>query len=411
VDLDLARLIQSGDHLVAGQTLGEPTAVLDELFRQLSGVEGVALFTGMSLTDVLNRAPAALRLSTFVGLGSAGGLLASGRMELVPCHMSELAWSLREGPLHPDVALVLVSPPGPDGLCSLGVASDYIWHAATAARVVIAEVNANVPRVAGDTQIPFERLDGVIYSDRPLPEQQRPTPSAAERSIAVLVAEDIHDGTCIQIGVGRLGEAVLREVTDRRDLGVHSGMVGDTVLEMVRDGVITNSRKKIDVGLSVAGSILGTHAAVALAAADPGLRLRSIQYTHDPTVISEVGDVVCVNSAIEVDLLGQVNAEVADGRYVGAIGGSVDFLRAAVGAGGRSIIALPSTAKGGRISRIVPGVQRVTALRSDVDVVITDHGRAELRGVSEVERAHRLIAVAAPEHRPRLLEAAADLGL
>jgi acyl-CoA hydrolase len=188
-------------------------------------------------------------------------------------------------------------------------------------------------------------------------------------------------------------------------------MVGDTVLEMARDGVITNARKKADGGLTVAGSILGTAHAVRLAGSDPTLRLRSIDHTHDPSVIAGLQDVVCVNSAIEVDLLGQVNAEVADGRYVGAIGGAVDFLRAAVRSGGRSIVALPATAKRGAVSRIVPIVQRVTALRADVDVIVTEHGRAELRGVTEGERARRLISIAAPEHREALQAAAHALGV
>jgi acetyl-CoA hydrolase len=407
----LASLLQPGDRLVAGQTLGEPTALLAELFSAGVNIEDLGLFTGMSLTGIFAEAPPGMELTTFVGLGTSGRLIAEGRMRLIPCHMSELAWSLREGPLRPDVALVMMSPPDRDGMCSLGVTSDYIWNAVAEARVVLAEINSQVPRVAGDTTIPFERVDGIIETDRPLPEQPRVAPSAEEHVIGALVAEHIGDGTCIQIGVGRLGEAVLQAVADRRDLGVHAGMVGDTVLEMARDGVITNARKKIDSGLTVAGSILGSSNAVSLAGRDPNLRLCSIDHTHDPEVMAQLTDVVCVNSAIEVDLLGQVNSEVAGSRYVGAIGGAVDFLRASVRAGGRSIVALPSTAKGGALSKIVPSVQRVTALRADVDVVVTEHGQAELRGVTEGERAARLIAIAAPEHRDHLLAAARQMGL
>jgi acetyl-CoA hydrolase len=315
-----------------------------------------------------------------------------------------------DGPLRPDVAMVLVSPPDSDGMCSLGVVSDYIWPAVGAARTVLAEINPNVPRVAGDTQIPFERLDGYLETDRPLPEYQRTRPSAIEQKIAARVAEFIRDGTCIQVGVGRLGEAVLRAVTNRRDLGIHAGMVGETILEMMSEGVITNARKGIDTELSVAGSILGGARAVALAAATPTLRLRAVTYTNSGDVIARIDDFVSVNSAIEVDVFGQINAEVAGGRYLGGIGGSVDYMRAAArSTGGRSIVALPATARGGA-SRIVTQVARVTASRSDVDAVITEHGVAELRGVSEGERAKRLIEIAAPEHREELRCAAKSLG-
>jgi acetyl-CoA hydrolase len=265
--------------------------------------------------------------------------------------------------------------------------------------------------VAGDTQIPFERLDGYLETDRPLPGYQRAKPSVTEERIAAWVADFVHDGTCIQIGIGRLGEAVLRAVAGRRDLGIHTGMVGETILEMMKAGVITNACKRIDTGLSVAGSILGGAQAVELAAAEPNLRLRAVSYTNSGDVIAQIDDFVSINSAIEVDIFGQINAEVANGRYLGGIGGSVDYMRPAVrSAGGRSLVALPAAARGG-VSRIVPQVAKVTASRSDVDVVITEHGVAELRGVSEDERAKRLIDIAAPEHREELRATAKSLGL
>lgn len=407
----IARLLHPGDLLVAGQVLGEPTGLLTAIFEGRDTPDCLRLFAGMSLTSVLDKAPRSMLMSSFVGMGSNAALIGEGRMELLPCHMSDLHWAMAEGPLRPDVALILVSPPDADGRCSLGLASDYIWGAVHSARVVLAEVNPNVPRVAGDTTIEFDRIDGHVSTDRPLPEYRRAEPNRVEAGIAERVAAYVRDGSCIQIGVGRLGEAVLRAVSDRRDLGVHTGMVGETILEMARDGVVTNARKREDRGLTVTGSILGGRAAVQLAAADPGLRLRSVEHTHSASVIAGLDDFVCVNSAIQVDLLGQVNAEVLNNRYVGGIGGSVDYLRAAVRAtGGRSIVALPATGRGA-VSRIVGSVERVTALRGDVDVVATEHGVAELRGVSQGERARRLIEVAAPEHRERLRTEARALGL
>ena len=402
-------LVQPGDFVVAGQVLGEPVALLERLF---SGRGGFRLFTGMSLTPVLATAPPSVDLCSFVGLGAVADLIAAGRMELLPVHMSALPPLMTDGPLRPDVALLVVSPPDEDGLCHLGVEADYIAAAASAARVVLAEINPAVPRVAGDTAIPFERLDGFVDSDRPLPEYERAEPTAVERAVAERVAPYIGDGTCLQIGVGRLGEAVLAAVAGRRDLGIHAGMVGDTILEMARDGVITNRRKGVDTGLTVAGSILGTNSAVELAGADRSLRLRSVAHTNSATVIAALGDFVSVNSAIEVDLFGQVNAEMAGDRYIGGIGGSVDFLRAAANSPtGRSVVALHATAERGTVSRIVPEVARVTALRTDVDMIVTEYGTAELAGVSEGERARRLIALASPDHRPGLERAAKELGL
>ena len=408
-------LVEPGDFVMAGQVLGEPVELLSRLLAPDSPPVrggGFRLFGGMTLTDTIASGPPSVELCSFVGLGANAGLIAAGRIELLPMHMSALPGLLTDGPLRPDVALVVVSPPDEDGLCHLGVQSDYLFAAAQAARVVLAEINPAVPHVAGDTAIPFERLDGFLDTDRPLPEYERAEPSWAERAIAERVAPFVDDGACLQIGVGRLGEAVLGAVAGRRDLGVHAGMVGDTILEMVRDGMITNRRKGIDTGLTVAGSILGSRRAVALAAVEPGLRLRSVAHTNDAAVVAALGRFVSVNSAIEVDLFGQVNAEVAGGRYIGGIGGSVDFLRAAAAApDGRSIVALHATAKGGTVSRIVPEVARVTALRTDVDVVATEYGTAELRGFSDGERARRLIVVAAPEHRPALERAAKELGL
>ncbi|WP_162461912.1 acetyl-CoA hydrolase/transferase family protein [Mycolicibacterium sp. CBMA 234] len=397
--------------MVAGQVLGEPTALIETLFARPHNVTGTRLFTGMSLTSVLEQTPDEVDLISFVGMGTNAKLLAQRRLQLVPCHMSELGWSMTRGPLRPDIALVLVSPPDVDGMCSLGAASDYIWPAVSAASTVFAEINPNVPRLPGDTGIPFDRFDAVVESDRPLPDYPRGRPSAIEQTIGKRVAAYVRDGSCIQIGVGKLGDAVLASVADRRDLAVHAGMIGETILELMRDGVVTNACKPIDTGLTVTGSILGGPGAVALAATSPHLQLRSVDYTHDAAVITSIDNFISINSAIEVDLFGQINSEVAGGRYLGGIGGSVDYMRPAVrAAGGRSIVALPATARGG-ISRVVPAVQRITAARSDVDVVITEYGAAELRGVSEGERAMRLVAVAAPEHRDELRAAVRRLGL
>jgi acetyl-CoA hydrolase len=404
--------VRPHDLVAVAQVLGEPTPLVDELLSVASGLEGLRLFVGMSVSDVLTRVPPDVRLVSTVGMAPNSGLIESGRMELVPLQMSQLPWLLGpDSPLRPDVALIMVSPPDADGWCSLGVTSDYAWPMLSSARVVLAEINDNVPVIAGDTRVHVERFAYTMRTSRPLPEYHRSTPSELELRIAGNVARYIHDGSCIQVGIGKLGEAVLAAAADRRDLGVHSGTVGDTVLEMMRDGVITNSAKEVDSGLTVAGSILGSSRALALAAREPNLRIVSIDQTHDPARIGALSGFVCVNSALEVDLLGQVNSETAGGRYVGAIGGSVDYLRASVCApGGRSVVALPAATAKGR-SRVVARVETVTALGSDVDVIATEYGTAEVRGHSTAERARRIIEIAAPEQRETLRKAAAEMGL
>jgi acyl-CoA hydrolase len=410
-EAELVDSIEDGDTIVVGQVLGEPTGLLEVLWTRLERRRGLRVFVGMSLTDGFERAPAGLELVSSVGMPPNGPMIESGRMRLVPCHMSELPWLVSRGPYRADVAAILVSPPDADGFCSLGVVSDYIWPALHSARVVIAEINENVPVVDGDTRVPFSAITASIVTNRPLPEYPLAQPTALERAIGARVAGYVHDGSCLQVGIGRLGEAVLQAVAGCRDLGVHAGMVGDTLLQMRREGIVTNRRKAIDEGCTVAGSVLGGAKALALAADDDTLRLRSIEHTHNPAVIAQLDDFVCVNSALEVDLFGQVNAEYAGDRYVGAVAGSVDFLRGSVRAdGGHAIVALPASTGSGR-PRIVPTVRHATALRSDVDVIITEHGVAELRGKSTSERAGLMISVAAPSDRPALAAAADRMGL
>lgn len=408
----ILRHLRPDDVVVVEQVLGEPTALLDELLSQGGDLPDITLFVGMSITDVFTRVPAGIKMLSTVGMALNSRLMAAGQLELVPLHMSQLPWLLTDGPVGTDVALILVSPPDADGWCSLGVTSDYIWPAIGAARVVLAEINDNVPVVAGETRVHIDQIAYSVRTSRPLPEYARSAPPAAQdRAIAANVARYVKDGSCIQVGIGRMIEALLAQVADRRDLGVHSGMVGDTMLEMMRDGIITNKAKGVDTGLTIVGSILGSSVAIDLAREERNLRVVSIAQTHDPARIAAIDNFVCVNSALEVDLFGQVNSETAGGRYVGATGGAVDYLRGSVRArDGHSIVALPAATAKGR-PRVVPRVETVTALGTDVDVIATEYGYAELRGVSAGERARRIIEIAAPEQREPLRAAAAELGL
>jgi acyl-CoA hydrolase len=267
--------------------------------------------------------------------------------------------------------------------------------------VLIAEINAQMPATHGAPRIPLERFAATIATDRPLPEERVRPPGAKERVIATHIAELVDDGDTVQLGVGSLGAAVLDALAEHQDLGFHTGMVTDGLLRLIDKGVVTNHRKEIDSGFTVAGTALGS-AELYCRVGDLPIRFLPTSYTHAPQVLSELRSLVSVNFAVEVDLNGQVGAEVSNGVYVGAVGGQADFARAAALTGKQSIIALRATSRGA--STIKPALDGgvVTTARSDVDIVVTEHGVAHLRGCSIDERARRLTAIAAPEFRDQL---------
>lgn len=405
-----AAVFEPGDLIVVGQGLAEPTALLTEVLPQTATLSGLRIFGGMSMTGMWDQAPDHVDLTSFVGMGRNAALVAAGRLHVLACQMSEIPRLFATDQWRPDVVAVLVSPPDADGVCSLGLQSDYLWHALEHARAVIAEINPNVPFVEGDTLIPLDRFAATMTTDRDLPSHPAEPPSGVEARIADQVVSLIDDGACMQIGIGRFADAVINRLSGHRDLGVHSGMIGDALMDLIDAGVVTNRHKSLDCGRTVAGAVLGTAQCLERVDHARDIELRSIGHTHDPAVLGMLDQLTSVNSAVEVDLLGQVNAETASSRYIGGVGGSLDFMRGArSSAGGRSIVALPSTGRMGTVSRIVATVETVTAARSDVDAVVTEHGIADLRGVSLDRRPERLIAIAAPEHRAHLTAAAAAL--
>lgn len=307
-----------------------------------------------------------------------------------------------------DVALVQVSPPDADGNHSFGLIGDFVAAAVKKARVIIAEVNERVPFTLGDAVLPAARIDCAVRVDRDPVELPAAPIGDTDLAIARVVAGYIDDGAILQVGIGAVPDAILRLLRDRRDLGIHSGMIGDGLVDLVEAGVITNARKPIDAGTSITGALIGSRRLFTFAERNPAIGLRNSAYTHAPAVLSALPQLVTINSAIEVDLTGQVNAEQSGSDYLGGTGGQVDFVRAgARSPGGRSIIALPATARGGRISRITARLSGpVTTARSEVDVVVTEFGAAELKGQSLAERARRLAAVAHPDFREELEQSA-----
>jgi acyl-CoA hydrolase len=400
----LAAHIRPGDHIIWGQGPGEPLTLSRAIVagRHRLGVGGV--FVGAQFSDTLQpEAVDGLPISSYGTLGNTRPLAASGHLDIIPCHVSRLAPAIRRGEIRCDVALVQLSAPGPDGQRSMGAINDYIRAAIETARIVIVEENDRVPWTHGPPPPDLAHTALAISSSLPLAELHSKPPSLVERAIGRHIADLVPDGATLQVGIGGTIDAMLACLGSRKDLGVHSGAIGDGILDLIEKGVVTNASKPIDRGVTVTAGLFGTQRLFAFADRNPRIEMRPYDYTHDAAVLAQIPNLIAVNSAIEVDITGQVNAEFANGRYIGAVGGQVDFMHAATrSTEGFSVIALPSTAAGGAFSRIRPHVETVTCPRSEVDFVVTEHGIADLRGQSLRERQRRMIAIADPRFQPEL---------
>lgn len=407
-DLDLSQFLRPGDRIVMGQACGEPTTLVEALIEQSPGIGGLSAFIATSFSGRFT--PAAVSGFSLASMGAIGALRSltkEHRLGVIPCHVSQIAPMIEAGTIGCDVAFVQVSPADANGDHSFGLISDHVRAAVTKARVVVAEVNEQVPFTHGEL-LPAAEIDVAVQVSR-LPVEVPPGRiGATEEAMARHAAAYVEDGSVIQTGVGAVPDALLRLLHDRKDLGVHSGMLGDGLVELVEAGVVTNARKRIDRGVSVNGALIGTKRLYEFAHRNPRIRMCATSYTHDAAVLARLDRLVTINSALEVDLTGQVNAEQSGPAYLGGTGGQVDFVRAgARSPGGHAIIALPATAKGGTVSRITADLSGpVTTARSDVDVIVTEFGSAELRGQTLAERTRRLIAVAHPDFQEELARAA-----
>ncbi|MBW0105230.1 acetyl-CoA hydrolase/transferase family protein [Pseudonocardia sp. KRD291] len=400
--IDLAPHVPAGSGLWWGQAAAESGPLVDALLDQVTEIGPCRAFCGLTWNRRVTRElPEALSLTSYGALGDLRALSVEGRLDVVPVHYSGLPRLFAEGLLPRDVGLLQVSPPGPDGLCTVGIGADYTADALLHTRTLIAEINHRMPATRGTPGIPVERFAATIETDRPLVPAPEREPDAVDQAIAGHVCELVADGDTVQIGVGPLPTAILDGLTGHRDLGFHAGMATDAVLRLVETGALTGSRKEIDTGIVVTGTVIGSTALYQGLDRMP-VEFRPAGYTHSPRVLSQLRTLVSINSAVEVDLTGQVGAEVRRGRYIGGIGGQADFSGAAARTGSRSVIALRS--RSGDESTIVAALRGgvVTTARADVDVVVTEYGAAHLRGATPGQAAQRLIAIAAPESRDEL---------
>jgi acyl-CoA hydrolase len=395
--------LREGDTIIWGQATSEPLTLTRALIAQREQLPRVRLMMGIDLVQTVR--PEHGDAFDFAGYCGAGGnrqLAIAGLLDLYTLPYSQIASAIEFGHCKADVVLVQVAAPNARGEYSLGLSNDWMVPALRSARVVIAEVNAGVPWTYGAMCLRDDNIDVKVPALHAPLEYAAKSPSDIEARIAANVAGLIEDGATLQVGLGGVASRVFSLLRDRRDLGFHSGLAIDALVDLAESGALTNARKTIDPGVTVAGILMGSRRLYDFANQNPSLQMRGSEYTHDAQVLRSIDRFVAINSAIEVDLTGQVNAEVAAGTYVGAVGGAPDFIRAAhFSRGGLPIIALPATDKG--LSRIVANVSGpVSTPRCDAGVVVTEYGIADLRGLPLSLRVKRMIDVAAPEHREAL---------
>ena len=326
-----------------------------------------------------------------------------GYTEYIPCRYSGIPALFLKGHIPLDVALISITPPNAKGYCSFGVSSDFTKAMAISAKTVVAEVNHRMPWVYGDNLVNQNQIDYMIETDRPLPQVRREELSDLDRRIGGYVSQLIEDGSTIQIGMGRLSEAVLESLHGKRWLGVHSGLLSEGIVDLMEKGVIDNSQKGLKNGKIVTTTIIGTDKLFEFVHHNRSVESYPSNYTHNQVTLAKINKLHSISSAIQVDLMGQINAETVGGIQVSGVGGHTDFVcGAALSKGGKSIIVTSSASTNEKKSRIVPFLDKgssVTSLRHDIDYVVTEYGIAFLRGKTLNERAKALIQIAHPKFR------------
>lgn len=401
--------IESGDRVVLGHACGEPQVLPEAMVKRYQDLHNVEVVHMVAMGKGLYAQPEMAghfrHNGLFIG-GPTRKAVAEQRADYTPCFFSEIPALFRNNVLPVDVALVTVTPPDQHGFCSLGVSVDYTLQIIKSATTVMAEVNPNMPRTQGNSYVRVEEIDYFVPSELPILELARPTIGEVETEIGRNIARLIDDGATLQLGIGAIPDAVLGFLTEKNDLGIHSEMFSDGVMELARTGVVTCSRKTLHPGKMVVTFLMGTRQLYDWVHENPMVEMYPVDYVNDPFVVAQNDMMVAINSALQVDLLGQVAADTLGPTQFSGVGGQVDFVRgAARSRGGKSVIALPSTAAKGTVSRIVPLLDRgaaVTTSRNDVDYIVTEYGTAALRGKTVRERMEALIQVAHPDFREQI---------
>jgi len=412
---DALRVVRSGHHIFVGSGAAAPQYLVERLTARADYLHAAEIVHIMTLGIAPYAMPPvkeSFRHNAFFVGPNVRDAVAAGEADYTPIFLSEVPRLFRSGRVPIDVALIQVTPPDEHGFCSLGVSVDIVKPATECARVIIAEVNPRMPRTLGDSFIAADAIDTMVEHESPLPEVTHPPPDDVSRAIGRWVGSLVEDGATLQIGIGSMPDAILESLTDKHDLGLHTEMLSDGTLALIQSGVINNSRKTLHPGKIIASFVMGTQRLYDFVDDNPLVELHPNDYVNDPFIIAQNERMVAINAAIEVDLTGQVCSDSLGHLFYSGIGGQVDFIRgAARSKGGRPIIALPSTAADGKISRIVPQLKPgagVVTSRGDVHYVVTEYGVADLYGRSARQRAMALIGITHPDYRHELLDFAKE---
>lgn len=401
--------IKEGDKIVTGFACGEPFGIeraLEENYENFKNVEIISMLTLGDSPWVRPEMKDHFRLNCLFASPSNRKAISNGICEFTTSHFYEIP-DIIENYIKPRVSIVMVSPPDEHGYVSFGTTVDYTKGTTDYCEVVIAQVNKYMPRTFGNSIKHVRDFTYFVEIDEPLPEVKDVEITETEMKIGKYCASLINDGDCLQLGIGGIPNAVCAQLWEKKDLGLHSELVGDGVVDLLEAGVINNSKKQSKAGRTVLGAAFGSSKLNKYLNNNPSVEFHPIDYVNNPSVIARNDNVVSINSCLQVDLLGQVVSDTVGLNQFSAVGGQVDFVRGAtMSKNGKSIIAMPSTAKKGLISRIVPIITEgsaVTTPRNDVNYVVTEYGIAQLKGKTLKERAKALIKIAHPRFRPHLI--------
>ena len=403
------KLIHDDDKVVSGFACGEPLHIvrtLAEHYKEYNNVEIISMLTLVESPWSTDEFKGHIKLNTLFASKSTRAAVNSGNSEFTTSHFYEIP-DIIKNYICPRVSIVMVSPPDEHGYVSFGTTVDYTKGTTDYCDIVIAQVNKHMPRTFGNSIKHVRDFTCFVEYDEPLPEVIGGEISDVEMEIGRYCASLINDGDCLQLGIGGIPNAVCLQLTDKKDLGLHSELVGDGVVPLLESGVINNKRKVVNNGRTVLGAAFGSKILCDYINNNPSVEMHPIDYVNNPIEIAKNDNMVSINSCLQVDLLGQVVSDTIGLSQFSAVGGQVDFVRGAtMSKGGRSIIAMPSTARKGTVSRIVPIITEgsaVTTPRNDVNYVVTEYGIAQLKGKTLKERTKELIRISHPKFRPALV--------
>lgn len=409
------KVVKSGDKIVVQPGCAAPMELIRALVRKKDDLSDVILYHILIVGDLPYIAPGMekhfIHKAFFIGRNTRKAVN-EGRSEFIPIFLSEVTMLFKRGIIVPDVALINVSPPDEHGFCSYGIDVGNIKTPAEKSKIIIAQINDRMPRGLGNSFIHLNKIDFIVEHNEDLMELPQVDPNtttsvlAAYDKIGQYIAEMIENGSTLQMGIGAIPDSVMKYLNHHKDLGIHTEMFSDGIVELVEEGIINGEQKTLHPGKIIAGFVLGTKKSFDFIDNNPIIEFHPQEYVNDPFVISQNNKMVAINSAIEVDLTGQVCSDSFGTKFYSGIGGQVDFIRgAAHSEGGKPIIALPSTTKDETISRIVPMLKNgagVVTSRGDVHYVVTEYGVANLFGKSIQERVKALIKIAHPKFRDEL---------